>query len=200
MGKIFCLMGKSSSGKDTIFSDLIKDKTLGLNPVISYTTRPMRINEVDGREYHFITKAQLHEYQLKNKVIEQRIYQTVHGPWHYAIIDDEQIDLSSSNYIVIVTLEAYNSLVRYFGKDAVVPLYVEVEDGLRLERAIQREKQQVNPNYEELCRRFLADSKDFSRALLEEANITDYYCNIDLEVCKKQIKKAILKKITPDCD
>lgn len=195
MGKIFCLMGKSSSGKDTIFGDLIKEKELGLLPVISYTTRPMRVNEVEGREYHFITEKQLKDYQVIDKIIEHRVYQTVYGPWHYATIDDGQINLESHHYLMIVTLEAYNSLVRYFGADKVIPLYVEVEDGLRLERAIQREKQQVNPNYEEICRRFLADSKDFSKELLEEAKILHFYKNIDLEICKDEIRAAILKTI-----
>ncbi len=195
MGKIFCLMGKSSSGKDTLFKNLIKENELGLLPVVSYTTRPMRTNEVEGREYHFITKEQLEGYKATDKMIEHRVYETVHGPWHYATIDDGQIDLESHNYLMIVTLEAYNNLVKYFGEKKVVPLYVEVEDGLRLERAILREKQQVNPNYEEICRRFLADSKDFSKERLEESKILYCYNNMNLELCKDEMKAAILKAI-----
>lgn len=195
MGKIFCLMGKSSSGKDTLFKNLIKENELGLLPVVSYTTRPMRTNEVEGREYHFITKEQLEGYKATDKMIEHRVYETVHGPWHYATIDDGQIDLESHNYLMIVTLEAYNNLVKYFGEKKVVPLYVEVEDGLRLERAILREKQQLNPNYEEVCRRFLADSRDFSKERLEESKILYCYNNINLELCKDEMKAAILKAI-----
>ncbi len=195
MGKIFCLMGKSSSGKDTLFKNLIKENELGLLPVVSYTTRPMRTNEAEGREYHFITKEQLEGYKATDKMIEHRVYETVHGSWHYATIDDGQIDLESHNYLMIVTLEAYNNLVKYFGEKKVVPLYVEVEDGLRLERAILREKQQVNPNYEEICRRFLADSKDFSKERLEESKILYCYNNMNLELCKDEMKVAILKAI-----
>lgn len=195
MGKIFCLMGKSSSGKDTLFKNLIKENELGLLPVVSYTTRPMRTNEVEGREYHFITKEQLEGYKATDKMIEHRVYETVHGPWHYATIDDGQIDLESHNYLMIVTLEAYNNLVKYFGEKKVVPLYVEVEDGLRLERAILREKQQLNPNYEEVCRRFLADSRDFSKERLEESKILYCYNNMNLELCKDEMKAAILKAI-----
>lgn len=195
MGKIFCLMGKSSSGKDTIFKELLKEKLLKLKPVVSYTTRAMRINEVDGREYYFITKKELEAYEEKNKVIEQRVYQTVYGPWHYATIDDGQIDLEVANYIMIVTLEAYKSLVKYFGQEYIIPIYVEVEDGERLERAISREREQAKPNYEEICRRFLADSIDFSKKQLEEANIYPFYQNINLEDCTQAIKRDILKLI-----
>lgn len=195
MGKIFCLMGKSSSGKDTIFRELLKEEVLKLKPVISYTTRSMRINEVDGREYYFINEKELEAYEEKNKVIEQRVYQTVHGPWHYATIDDGQIDLESANYIMIVTLEAYKSLVKYFGQEHIIPIYVEVEDGERLERAISRERKQAKPNYEEICRRFLADTIDFSKDQLEQANIHPIYQNVRLEGCTEAIKKDILKLI-----
>ena len=193
MGKIFCLMGKSSSGKDTIFKNLINEEAL--KPIVSYTTRPMRINEVEGREYHFINKETLDLYEAENKVIEQRVYQTVHGPWHYATIDDGQINLETTNYIIIVTLEAYNSLVKYFGQEYIIPIYIEVEDSIRLERAISRERKQINPNYEEICRRFLADSVDFSKEALKEAHIQSFYQNINLEDCMKNIKKDIYKLI-----
>lgn len=42
MGKIFYIMGKSSSGKDTIYRRLLEDKELELRNIILYTTRPMR--------------------------------------------------------------------------------------------------------------------------------------------------------------
>jgi len=195
MGKIFCLMGKSSSGKDTIFRDLLQEEELKLKPVVSYTTRPMRTNEVEGREYYFISKETLDAYELEHKVIEQRVYQTVHGPWYYATIDDGQIDLRTANYIMIVTLEAYKSLVQYFGQEYIVPIYIEVEDGIRLERAISREREQANPNYEEICRRFLADSMDFSKEVLQMANIEQVYQNINLQDCMETIKKDIYKLI-----
>ena len=81
-------MGKSSSGKDTIFS-MLKQENI-LKPIVLYTTRPMRNNEVEGREYYFISEEQLKGYELEHKVIEQRVYHTVNGPGYYATIDDGQ--------------------------------------------------------------------------------------------------------------
>ena len=74
MGKIFCLMGKSNSGKDTIFKELMKDKGLELKAIVSYTTRPIRTNECDGREYYFIDEITLQKYRNEGKVIEERNY------------------------------------------------------------------------------------------------------------------------------
>lgn len=195
MSKIFCLMGKSSTGKDTIFEALKNDRSLNLNPIILYTTRPKRTNEQDGKTYHFINKNVLDNYDKQKKVIEKRCYETINGPWYYATIDDGQINLESNNYIIIVTLDAYINLVKYFNNDKIVPIYIEVEDGLRLERALNRERKQHYPNYEELCRRFLADNKDFSEELLSINRINNRYQNLDLEECIHAIKSTIRELI-----
>lgn len=198
MGKIFCLMGKSNSGKDTIFKELIKDKDLDLKPIVSYTTRPIRSNETNGQEYYFIDELTLNEYRNQDKVIEERCYNTVQGKWHYCTIDDGRVNINKNNYLLIATLEAYKNIEVYFGKENVIPLYIELDDGIRLERALKRERQEKSPNYNELCRRFLADSKDFSNEKLQLYNIKNSYINNDLFECINYIKKDIVKFISND--
>lgn len=195
MGKIFCLMGKSSSGKDTIFKKIRDDKELNLKPIVSYTTRPKRTNETNGVEYFFINEKELNKFEKEDKVIEKRVYHTVHGDWYYCTINDKQIDLESNNYLLITTLESYKSLKDYFGEDKVYPLYIHVEDGIRLQRALDREKNQENPNFDELCRRFLADNNDFSKENLSALEINEFYTNKELEECINNIKKDILNLI-----
>ena len=190
MGKIYYMMGKSSSGKDTIYKEIRKElpelKTLTL-----YTTRPMREGEKDGVEYYFVTDAILEKYREEGKIIELRTYQTVYGDWKYATIDDGQIDLSETDYLMIGTLESYTKTKAYYGSENLVPLYIEVEDGERLMRAIKREQQQEHPGYEEVCRRFLADQKDFSEENLIQAGITRRYLNDDKVRCKEEIIEVI---------
>ncbi len=195
MGKIFCLMGKSSTGKDTIFDFLKNDDNINLKPIVSYTTRPKRKGEKIGETYHFIDKNQLDEYDRQGKIIEKRCYDTIDGPWYYATIDDGQIDLDKNNYIMIVTLEAYGKLTSYFNSKDIVPLYICVNDGVRIERALNREKKQHKPNYEEMCRRFLADQKDFSIDMLNKHDIKKYYYNHRLEDCLKDIRNTISSNI-----
>ena len=196
MGKIFCLMGKSSSGKDTIFKQLIEDTELNLAPVISYTTRPIRHNERHGVEYYFITDQILEKYRETGKLIEKREYHTINGKWSYCTVDDGQIDLlKPASYLLIVTLEAYRSLRNYFGADSIVPFYIDVDDGIRLERALRRERKQLKPNYDELCRRFLADSIDFDVAKLEACGIKKHYPNAKLYECMKNIKADIVRTV-----
>ena len=161
MGKIYYLMGKSASGKDHIYEHLIQETALDLKPFVLYTTRPIRSGEQDGREYFFVDEKRLSELREAGKIIEERMYSTVQGPWYYFTADDGQIDLAKHDYLGIGTLESYLKLEAYFGEQAMVPLYVEVDDGLRLSRALERERKQTEPKYAEMCRRFLADCEDF---------------------------------------
>lgn len=196
MGKIYFLMGKSCSGKDTIYRKLLEDKELHLKEVVGYTTRPMRAGEENGREYFFVDRAKLEEYQKTGKVIECRDYPTVAGIWSYFTVDDGQIRLGDGEYLYIGTLESYVQVVHFYGAEYVVPLYVEVEDGLRLERALGRERQQKKPNYKEMCRRFLADAEDFSEENLKKAQIQKVYHNNDtLEKCYQEIRQTILATV-----
>jgi len=183
-------MGKSASGKDTIFKRLRK-KNKGLKTVVLYTTRPMREKEIEGVEYHFLTDAQMDQFVKEEKVIELRAYHTMHGIWRYATIDDGQIDLSRDSYLMMGTLESYESLRGYYGEDSLVPLYIEVPDGIRLRRALQREERQEKPKYQELCRRFLADAEDFSEKKLRQAKINIHYSNENMVECIRKITEVI---------
>lgn len=191
MGRLFYLMGKSASGKDSLCGELKKRFAGRLRTVLLYTTRPIRDGEAEGETYHFITNEQFEAFKAAGKVIESRTYQTVHGPWTYATLDDGQIDLSSDSYLVVGTLESYAQMQQYLGRDALVPLYVEVDDGLRLERALKRERQQAHPKYAELCRRFLADEADFSEEKLAALDIVRRYRNTDLAACADELSETI---------
>lgn len=193
MGKIFYIMGKSSSGKDTIYSRIMQDEELHLNKIILYTTRPMREGEEAGREYHFVDEKVFQKFQEQGRIIESRTYHTVYGPWIYFTADDGQITLEENDYLGIGTLESYEGMKKYYGEENVYPLYIEVEDGQRLKRAIRREEQQQIPKYEEMCRRFLADAEDFSEDKLEGAGVRKRFDNKELENCIKEIKNCIQK-------
>ncbi|MBE5960385.1 MAG: guanylate kinase [Lachnospiraceae bacterium] len=193
MGKIYVVMGKSASGKDTIYRRLVKDKALSLKTIVTYTTRPIRLGEENGREYYFVTEEEFERLKEEGHMIEARSYHTVHGIWHYFMADDGQIDIGKSDYIVIDTLEGYEQICAYYGKENVVPLYIEVEDGIRLERALSRERSQLEPKYAEMCRRFLADDADFSEDNIKHAAITKRYQNEEIEACYQELKQDILK-------
>ena len=191
MGKIFYIMGKSSSGKDSIYRQLEENQELGLKRLVIYTTRPIRDGEKNGREYFFTDENKLKEFRRNGKLIEARTYQTVYGPWTYFTADDGQVSVGNDSYLGIGTLESYMRLREYYGNEVIWPVYIEVEDGERLERALAREKTQEVPKYEEMCRRFLADQNDFSEENILKAGIWKRFRNHNLDECVKEIGNYI---------
>ncbi len=198
MNRIFYIMGKSASGKDKIYRTLLEMDDLDLRPFILYTTRPIRSDEEDGREYYFVDEAVLEQIRAQGRLIEERSYDTVYGVWTYFTADESRVDLKNHSYIGIGTLESYEKMVEYYGEDIMRPIYVEVEDGERLRRALKREGKEPEPKYAEMCRRFLADCEDFSEERILHAGIKRRFLNIDLENCMDEIKQYITDEIQLD--
>ena len=191
MGKMIYLMGKSSTGKDTVYRKLLSWKEMNLKRIVPYTTRPIRIGEKEGNEYHFADETEYERLEAQGVIIEARAYHTYHGLWRYFTVDDGKIDLNKEDYLMIGTLESYVNTANYFGKDKVLPVLLELDDGIRLQRALNRERKQENPRYQELCRRYLADAEDFSEEKIKEAGIRGRFSNENLEKCIAEIKKYI---------
>ena len=145
-----------------------------------------------GRKSYVFSEEDVQKLDAAGKIVEMRQYNTVYGLWKYFTVNDGNIRLDEEDYLLIVTVEGYVMVRDYFGADRVVPIYIEVEDGQRLLRAIAREQEQDIPKYEEMCRRFLADSKDFSEENILAAGITQRFYNVDLESTIAEIKSYIV--------
>jgi len=191
MGRLFILIGKSASGKDAIYRRLLHDPALPLVPYVGYTTRPIRSGEQNGREYYFTDIQTMENFESSGSLIEKRVYHTVHGDWYYYSVDNETVDLDCHDYLYIGTLQSYLPLREYYGADRVIPVYIEVEDGLRLQRALDRERSQETPRYAEMCRRFLVDEEDFCEENLRKAGIGRRFQNEELDLCLAQIREMI---------
>lgn len=195
MGKIFFISGKSSTGKDTIYQRLLADEELGFKRITMYTTRPMREGEKNGVEYFFATNEEALRHEADGSLVEMRIYNTVFGPWKYYTRNDGQIDLAGKdNYLAIGTIEAYEKYCAYYGKENICPIYIEIDDGVRLQRALDRERRQLKPQYREMCRRFIADDDDFSEENLKKCGIDKRFVNDNLEECIGKILEYIQKR------
>lgn len=196
MGKIFYLIGPSASGKDSLARALLHKYAGKLRPVIMSTTRPVRSGEIEGEEYFFISRDRFDQLQAAGRVIEARTYQTVHGPWTYATLDDGQIDLTKSSYLMTGTLESYQKTAEFFGSEQVIPFYIELDKGLRLARALKRERSQKEPKYAEMCRRFLADEQDFSPEKIAACHFPRLYENNDFDACLAALSESVEKALS----
>lgn len=194
MGKIVYLMGKSSSGKDTIYKRLLENKEVLFHTVVLYTTRPIRAGEKNGVEYYFTDEAGFLKLQREGKVIEDRVYHTVQGMWRYFTVVEDNLFQDQKNYLMMGTLESYEKVRAYFGKEKMIPVFIDLDDGERLQRALDRERAQDVPQYEEMCRRFLADMRDFSEEKIRQADIKRRFLNDNLERCLLEITEYVKEK------
>ncbi|MBR4168969.1 MAG: guanylate kinase [Lachnospiraceae bacterium] len=191
MGKIYYIIGKSSTGKDTIYKRILNDESLHLQSVVLYTTRPIRDGEIPDVTYHYVDEETFQKLKREGRILEDRAYNTVHGLWRYFTVNDESLDLENRDYLIIGVLKSYLSIRDSFGAENVVPIYIEVDDGIRLQRALDREKKPENRKFTEMCRRYLSDSEDFAEEKLTAAGIDRRFINDDLERCIDEIRTYI---------
>lgn len=151
---LIILCGKSASGKDTIREGLVRK--FGYERFISCTTRPIRQNETDGKEYHFLSVEEF----MKREWIEARSYETNVGGhkdmWYYGT--EKQVLDPNRNYVAIKDPEGAKKLRDYYGADNTAIVYLDIPDYIRTERAGKR------PSFDltEWNRRLQADSRDFA--------------------------------------
>ena len=202
---IYYLMGKSASGKDSIFHKLLEKGHF--QRLIPYTTRPMREGEAEGQEYHFISEEEFEKLISTGEMAEYRVYDTVFGKWYYGTVLPEeaesavQADKTERTAAVERADESYLQLKAKLGERGIFPLYIEVPDEIRLERAFLRQEGGGKKTREEILRRFKADDEDFSEEKLAQAGIRKRYPNTDLTECTKEIEQdTVLSECTREIE
>ena len=85
MSNIFIISAPSGCGKTSLVRELCQTYSF-LEQTVSYTTRAIRSGEVDGQDYHFISKDEFIENKKNNKFIEsQNVYDNFYGTTYESI-------------------------------------------------------------------------------------------------------------------
>lgn len=205
MGKIFYIIGKSGSGKDTIKNnliELIKCNHYDISEIVPCTTRPKRDGETEGIEYHFVNPEIMKEDDEHDDILELRDYDTINGTWWYYTRKSD-VDLYEHDYITIGTAESFRTMCLYFGKENVIPIYIYTSGKQRLMRMTERESRNTVPNYKEVCRRYIEDEKDFSDENLKRAGIDENHMFYNEEgyasfLADSLFLNVILKELKPE--
>ena len=150
--KLVALFGKSGAGKDTIQNWMVSNLQ-DTHKLISYTTRPPRDNEVDNKDYHFISIEEFNYMKENNFFLET----TEFRGWYYGT-SIESLNENKINIGVFNPSGVKNILDNFNYKIITLPILIEVDNKTRLLRSLNRE---IFPDCVEICRRFLADEKDF---------------------------------------
>lgn len=183
-GKICIIIGKTLSGKSTIVDILEKDHNM--ERVVSFTTRPIRENEKNGKDYHFINNALALTIITMGKGIAVRTY-IPHSdfgpyPWYYGIEKSEIT--KKENPVVITDVQGLLDLQKEFGKDNITSFYIDIDEKEQEERM----KTRKTTSEKEQRRRILADLKDFENA--------EELVDLTIKTSKKTKPSTIAKKIS----
>ncbi len=151
--KIVAIIGEAGSGKDTLLNALIEgDLNDKYHKVISYTTRRPRANEVNGKDYFFITDKEFTDLILQDKMLEA----TVFNNWVYGTgvdgLDENKINIGVFNPEGIETLSEMNN-IKLFIIRCMCP---------NKERLLRQLHREPDPDVDEIVRRYLADKSDFN--------------------------------------
>ena len=149
--KMIAIIGQAGSGKDTILRAVCEENP-DLNKIISCTTRPMRDNEKDGVDYHFYTVDQFTEEVLNDKMLEASCFNN----WFYGTPIKSLV--KNKVNIGVYNPEGIESLMLHRNIELYVFL-IEASDKIRLIRQLERE---INPDIEEVFRRYKTDRADFA--------------------------------------
>ena len=162
MQSLIILVGCSASGKDTVMNRLIKE--FDVKPVISYTTRPIRDCEQDGREYHFITNEEFGRMKDSGEFVETRVYKTVSGNWYYGLPKNGINLEDDNNYITILDFDGLLELEKWLRSidqvDKLTSIYIDVTEQNRLIRSLNREQNMTKRQVEEVIRRYHDDNSN----------------------------------------
>ena len=185
--KIILLVGKSGAGKDTL-ARLFSLYHPEVELVISTTSRPMRENEQDGKDYFFITQEEFDRKIEDGAFWEHKVYMAYRDDkleaWKYGL-EKEKNKLESGNFIIPFDLERAWKLKEVL-KNNLVVIYIDAPGELRKARAVARDK---NFNEKEWYRRAMDEDRIFKNVEKE----ADYFVkNDNLEVCLKQIENIYL--------
>ena len=153
--KLIAIVGKAGSGKDSIAKTLIEqfqDEKIEAHEIISYTTRPPRDYEIDGIDYHFISKEELLNLILDNKMLEVSEFNN----WFYGTcinnLKKDKINIGVFNPEGVESISQDNRIDMFI-------VYCICNDKERIIRQLNRE---FDPDIDEILRRFKTDKEDFS--------------------------------------
>ena len=152
---IIVLVGKTASGKTTVANELCKH---GYKRIITYTTRPMRENETQDVDYHFISDEQFNKMVKNNEFTEYKRYNTAHGVWSYGSVVTSEQELSDDCYVIILTPQGLRDLSKKISRYIAFYLNVSLESQLERLRKRGDEEQQI-------IKRLINDDKDFENVL-----------------------------------
>lgn len=185
MYKVIALMGRSGVGKDSVLKEILKIRN-DFNRIVSYTTRPKRENEIEGKDYLFISPNRFTQEIYQGNLVECTEFNDWFYGTPYSSLKEDKINIG------IFSPDAVDQLCADKNINLEIVLIVCSAKTMLL-RQLNREE---NPDVDEIIRRYKADNRDFDHIEQDFENIS-IVSNDGRTVknCAKGVLKALKGKI-----
>ena len=170
--KLIALIGEAGSGKDFLLR-CSRSQYPEYNEIVSCTTRPPRMGEVDKINYHFMNDKTFIDIIEKGQMLEH----TVFNGWRYGT-EEASLNPNKVN-IGVFNPEGIRSLLKFKDLIDLRVFYVRAPAKVRLIRQLNRED---DPNVEEVIRRYQTDKQDFSKLDFKYTDLPNYSIK-DVDYC-----------------
>ena len=178
MIEILIICGKTSSGKNAVVNELIKNH--GYRQIITYATRPKRKGEKQDITYHFISDEEFKQKIDEGFFAEYKSYNTKFGTWYYgtALEDLKNADDKS---VIILTPAGYRDVRSELHNENITCIYLYANNATLKKRLVKR-----GDDPKEADRRLAHDAKDFKNFEYEADRVVynNYDENLDNVVNK----------------
>ncbi len=175
---VFVLTGPSGAGKTTILNEILSNYPHVFKRIVTYTTRPPRDGEVNGKDYHFVSFEEFKNLNEQNFFIEVDFYSG-----NYYGIPRIRFEPSSYN-IIAINFNGVKNLKRCYGK-SVISIALLADKGELAQRLMARKGGDVEKRLKNL-------EKEFEKLLKFGDKYVDYFVNNEtIETCTKKIEKIL---------
>lgn len=181
--QIIAIIGKAGSGKDTLLNNFFtksKNKK-NIHKIISYTTRPPRENEIENKDYFFVSKEEFADKVINFEMLEATEFRN----WHYGTglnsLDKNKVNIGVFNPAGVEILSTNPNVDLYI-------IEVIANDKERVLRQLNRED---NPDVDEIVRRYTTDYNDFYN-LDVETYLVPNNSPYDLEVAIEFLENIVV--------
>ncbi len=183
-GKLLIFTAPSGAGKTTIVRHLL-DRFPQLAFSVSATTRPPRVGEVDGRDYHFLTPAEFArrvaagEFVEYEEVYPGRFYGTLHSEVHRSWAADKCV-------VFDIEVKGATTIKRHYPQDSLAVFVAPPDEETLFQRLRDRSTEDADSlrvriarageelAYRERFDRILVND-DLPRALREAEGLADSF-------------------------
>ena len=180
-GELIIVSGTTCAGKDTVVKKILEQSD-NITKSISYTTRQSRENEVNGKDYYFVTKEMFLDKIDRDEFLE---YAQVQYGEYYGTPKKEVIDIleSGKDVILVIDVEGAKIIKEKFPNTLLI--FILAPSMKELKRRIINRKTETK---EQIIKRFQVAYRE-----INEINNYNYVVvNDDLDTCVEKVKSIIV--------